>query len=96
MRYVELNPLRAGLVPRPDAYRWSSFRANALGTPDKLVVPHPLYMSLGQSPQMRQEGWRELCGEALTDEQLTEIRNVSRRGGVLGLPSNALEACAKS
>jgi putative transposase len=96
MRYVELNPLRAGLVSQPDAYRWSSYAANAFGMPDKLIVPHPLYMSLGQSPQIRQQSWRSICGEVLTTEQLTEIRCVTHRGGVLGVTSEALDIHAKA
>jgi putative transposase len=84
MRYVELNPIRAGLVSEPADYRWSSYRANALGLEDDLIVPHPLYVALGKSPASRQHGWRELCREALSSEQLFEIRDVVRRGGVLG------------
>ena len=92
MRYVELNPLRAGLVSRADAYRWSSHSANAFGMPDKLIVPHPLYTSLGQSPQLRQQAWRELCQEVLTEDQLVEIRSVSHRGGVLGARPDTRDA----
>lgn len=39
-RYVELNPVRAGMVADPARYRWSSYRANALGEADTLVTPH--------------------------------------------------------
>jgi putative transposase len=87
MRYVELNPLRAGLVSQPDAYKWSSYSANALGTANDLIVPHPLYLSLGQSPLNRQQSWRSICGQSLTPEQLTEVRSVTNRGGVLGVRS---------
>ncbi len=38
-RYVELNPVRAGLVERPEQYPWSSARAHALGSPDPLLDP---------------------------------------------------------
>jgi putative transposase len=60
MRYVELNPVRAGLVADPADYRWSSYRANAFGVGDPLVVQHRLYESLGESGVDRQERWREL------------------------------------
>jgi putative transposase len=43
-RYIELNPVRAGMVSGPGAYRWSSYRANALGEVSELVSPHPLYL----------------------------------------------------
>jgi putative transposase len=83
MRYVELNPVRAGLVSDPGDYRWSSYRANALGAKDPLIAAHPLYVSLGPSPTCRQQSWREMCGEALPPEELLEIRETIRRRGVL-------------
>jgi REP-associated tyrosine transposase len=49
MRYIEENPVRAGLVAHPGAYPWSSYRANALGEDDALLTPHPHYCSLGRS-----------------------------------------------
>jgi REP element-mobilizing transposase RayT len=48
MRYVELNPVRAGLVHSCGAYRWSSYAANALGRRDPLITPHQLYLSRRQ------------------------------------------------
>jgi putative transposase len=45
MRYVELNPVRAGIVKRPDEYRWSSYRFHAMGEPNPLIVPHRMYRS---------------------------------------------------
>ena len=80
MRYVELNPLRAGLVSMLDDYSWSSYGANGRGIPDELVVPHPLYLSLGQCAQSRQQSWRQMCGEGLTESQLTDIRGAIHRG----------------
>jgi putative transposase len=84
MRYVELNPVRAGMVSDPADYRWSSYSANARGLEDDLIVPHPLYVALGKSAAHRQHGWSEICREALPSELLFEIRDVVRRGGVLG------------
>ena len=45
-RYIELNPVRAGMVRRPGDYPYSSYRHNANGQPDSLITPHPLYRSL--------------------------------------------------
>ena len=64
MRYIELNPVRAHLVTRPGDYRWSSFRANALGQEDLLVTPHPLYYALARTPEARQAAYRALCQRA--------------------------------
>ena len=60
MRYIELNPVRAGLVKLPQAYRWSSFRANALGKEDPLVTPHAHYCVLGRSEEMRRAAYRAM------------------------------------
>jgi REP-associated tyrosine transposase len=80
MRYVELNPVRAGLVQHPHHYRWSSHRAHALGITDQLLVLHPLYLALGDSPVGRQLAWRELCREALASDELAELRRALHRG----------------
>jgi len=58
MRYIELNPVRAGLVAHPADYRWSSCRANALGGEDALVTPHPCYYALGRTARARCAAWR--------------------------------------
>lgn len=42
-RYVELNPVSAGMVDHARDYRWSSYRANAEGSPDPLITPHPVF-----------------------------------------------------
>lgn len=60
MRYVEENPVRAGLAPSPGAWPWSSYRCNALGKHDPLVSPHPLYCSLGRSAEERRAAYASL------------------------------------
>ena len=60
MRYIESNPVRARLVAAPGEYRWSSFRANALGHDDALVTPHSCYYALGRSAASRQAAYRAL------------------------------------
>jgi putative transposase len=57
MRYIELNPVRAKLVRRAADYRWSSYRANALGREDALLTPHPCYYALGRTPQARRAAY---------------------------------------
>jgi putative transposase len=58
MRYIELNPVRAGLVKSAADFRWSSYRANVLGREDALVTPHPCYYALGRTPQARRAAYR--------------------------------------
>lgn len=50
-RYIELNPVRAGMVDDPGQYRWSSYRSNGLQQHDRRLTPHLLYQSLGNSPK---------------------------------------------
>jgi putative transposase len=63
MRYIEENPVRAGLAAHPGAYPWSSYRANALGEDDPLVTPHPHYYSLGRSPDARRAAYAALFAQ---------------------------------
>jgi len=43
-RYIELNPVRAGIVRKPEDYPYSSFHANALGKDDPVLSPHPFFL----------------------------------------------------
>jgi putative transposase len=71
MRYVELNPLAAHIVSTPEAYRWSSYRVHALGEPCEWLTPHPLYLALGPTPEVRQAAYRAMCAIPLTDAEIT-------------------------
>jgi putative transposase len=73
-RYIEMNPVRAGLAPEPAAFRWSSYRANADGRNDPLVTPHAIYLSLGATPDARRAAYRALFDQALDDDTLAAIR----------------------
>ena len=73
-RYIELNPVRAGIVADPGHYRWSSYRANALGEPDALLTAHPLYLALGADDDTRRAAYRELFRGALDDKPLADLR----------------------
>jgi putative transposase len=53
--YVELNPVRAGMVKEPKAYLWSSYRANAYGNKDYLVDEHIIYENLSSDETVRKE-----------------------------------------
>ena len=75
-RYVELNPVRAGLAIAPSEYRWSSARAHLKGEDDCLVRVAPLLEIAGN--------WRRLLLSAVSDEQLKEFREHERTGRVLG------------
>lgn len=74
-RYIELNPVRAGLTNRPADYRWSSHTANAFGAQDLLVSPHPLYLSLAGSPNERRVAYRALFRSAIEADMMQRIRS---------------------
>jgi putative transposase len=87
MRYIELNPLRAGMVAAPQDYPWSSYRRNALGEggPNAdWLTPHEEYMRLGLDDLARQEAYRGLFATAVDQEDLAEIRDCTHKGWALG------------
>lgn len=84
MRYIELNPVRAGMVEKAVDYRWSSHAANAGGWPDELIEPHALYYSLGGTPDECQTRYRELFDAAPEPDQVRDIRATVQTGTPLG------------
>jgi len=83
-RYVELNPVRAGMMDDPAQYRWSSYRANGLGQADDLLTPHALYLGLDKDAQERQSVYRALFRPELEQEALADIRLALDQGQPLG------------
>lgn len=87
LRYIELNPVRAGMVKDPGDYRWSSYRVHAFGVQTRLWSPHNLYLSLGKNEKQCQQIWRDLTEESLDIEVLAKIRHCAHTGLVLGTES---------
>lgn len=83
-RYIELNPVRAGMVADPALYPWSSYRANGLGEPDSLLHPHALYLDLDAGAVERQAAYRALFRSELDHEALSDIRLALNQGQPLG------------
>lgn len=83
-RYIELNPVRAGLAAAPEGYPWSSYRCNALGHPDELIAPHPAFSALGDTPEARRALYRDFVGEGVPDEEREAIRSHLQQGRALG------------
>jgi putative transposase len=83
-RYVEANPLRAGMVSRLEDHPWSSYRHNALGRADPLLREHATYRALGATATERQASYRELFAPALTDTLIATLRDATQRGWVPG------------
>ena len=85
-RYIELNPVRAGMVGDPAAYAWSSYRANGLGIKARLQTPHSLYLSLGNTVDNRCKAYRALFEDTVTPSAIAQIRLAVNKGMALGSP----------
>ncbi len=84
MRYIELNPARAGLVQEAQSYPWSSL-AHHLGLRvDPLVCDHAQFWLLGNTPFERQANYARSCAAALETGRLERIREGTRQGWPLG------------
>jgi len=83
-RYIELNPVRAGLVSAPGSYVYSSFACNAMGRSSCLITPHQSYLELAPTPKARQAAYRRLFGDVIRSDMLTTIRDTTNACLVLG------------
>ena len=76
--YVELNAVRAGLVSKPEDWRWSSYRFYAFGEMDPLIEGlldiSAYYLELGNTVRERQKAYREDVAEVMKEEFLKGIR----------------------
>jgi putative transposase len=93
-RYIELNPVRAGIVKLPGEYRWSSFNLNANGIKDDVITPHATYLSLGKSDAARLSAYRRLFRNVIDNDDIQTIRDHVNQGKVLGSEAfkNRIEA----
>lgn len=87
MRYVEMNPVRAGLARRPSEYAWSSYAENASGAPSGILSPHAEYQRLGSDSASRGLAYRLLFNSPLSDSTLAAIRDASAKERALGEPT---------
>ena len=83
-RYIEMNPVRAGLVTHPSEYHWSSYHTNALGRHSGFLVPHESYLSLGLDEPRRLAAYRGLVDQALPTDLIEEIRYATNKGLAFG------------
>lgn len=83
-RYIELNPVRAGMVKHPHDYRWTSYHANGDGKPDSLIVPHAEYFGLGLNEEERRANYKALFRAHMEPEVVKEIREATNGNYALG------------
>jgi len=84
LRYIELNPVRAGMVSDPGDYQWSSYHVHGLGVRAGLWQPHAAYISLGDDSIARQIAYRGLMSELVDLDVIAKIRHCANTGLVLG------------
>jgi putative transposase len=87
LRYIEANPVRAGMVSQAADYRWSSFAAHGLGLPDTLLTPLPELEALGRTPAERRARWRRRVQSPQAEAEVDRIRASVRTGKPLGSPA---------
>jgi len=83
-RYIELNPVRAGLGAGPLDYPWSSYAHHAGVRPDALITDHALYWALGNTPFQREAAYIELVQQGMTEDELKKINLAVLKGWPLG------------
>jgi len=81
-RYIELNPVRAGMVAHPGDYRWSSYRANAQGRANALLAPHSAFELIAADAESRRRRYVEFIEQGVPAGDLAAIRRAlqSQRG----------------
>lgn len=86
MAYIDLNPVRAGLAGEAGDYPWSSFGHYAGLRTDRLVTPHPLFWTLGNTPFAREVAYAEMVRAGLTSLQQDALTRSALSGWALGEP----------
>lgn len=84
MVYIDLNPVRAGMVAQPADYPWSSHRHYVGTQAQRLVTPHPLYWELGNTPFAREAAYAELVQAGVPAEQQRALTDATLSGWALG------------
>ncbi|MCK4790981.1 MAG: transposase [Desulfobacteraceae bacterium] len=82
-RYVELNPVRANMVSRPEEYHWSSYRFKT-GLENDWLDLDPCYLGLGENAQQRQERYQRWVDDAIPEDEWKLIRDAVQRGQLTG------------
>lgn len=96
MAYIDLNPVRAGLVAQARDYPWSSHAHYAGLQADRMITPHPIYWRLGNTPFAREAAYARLVQEGLTAQQQQALTDSALRGWALGCPDFLAELQKKT
>jgi putative transposase len=83
-RYIELNPVSAGIVSSPDEYGWSSYGHNSGKAHCDWLDTHEEYAALGTDRETRQTAYRAFVGQGVSDEERDRIHSALNRCQVTG------------
>jgi len=83
-RYIERNPVRAGLANHPQDYNWSSYHSNARGRPSYLITPHSNYLKLGETAEDRRYVYERFVTSGESRRFLQMIQEATQSNRVLG------------
>lgn len=75
-RYIELNPVRAGMTNRPSEYPGSSARRHGFGKQDEVIKDHPIYDSLGTNREERSQAYRERFRTEMDEDLIHDMGEV--------------------
>lgn len=83
-RYIELNPVRAGMVAACSDYPWSSYPHHAGIKSDPVISDHPLYWALGNTPFEREAAYKKLVEQGLDERDVRQLSEATLKGWPLG------------
>jgi putative transposase len=86
MVYIDLNPVRAGIVAEARDYPWSSHGHYVGLRNDKRITPPPLIWELGNTPFAREAAYAELVRAGVSAEQQKALTQSVLSGWALGEP----------
>jgi putative transposase len=84
MRYIDLNPVRAGMVSKPDDYNWSSYQSHVAEQSVSWLTEPLEYRALATTPSLRAAAYADLCKQALQPNELETIREHLNKDCALG------------
>ena len=83
-RYIEENPVRAGLARNPGDYPWSSYQMHGGGKADPLITDHPMLLALGETPGERRKAYLQLFRRSIEPQDVDGLRAATNGGWVFG------------
>lgn len=84
MAFLDLHPVRAGLVDAPEGYSWSSHRHCIGQASERGIVPHPVYWALGNTPFAREQAYAQRVAQGLEGALVRTLADSAVHGWAVG------------